>query len=66
MTRKEFKTRVQRAFPDRKIEYAMNEAELLASVIEDQGNSVLTCQSSPYRDEISLFFHGQSAGLLQG
>lgn len=64
MTRKEFRKRVERTFPDRKIEYAFNEAEYLASVTSSPESPVITCQSGPYRDEIGMFWHGRSIGLL--
>ncbi len=64
MTRKEFRRRVDRAFQGLKIDYAMNEAEYLANVTSAPESPVIVCQSSPYRNDIGMFWHGRSIGLL--
>ncbi len=64
MTRAEFRKRVRRHFEGLNVQFMLGEAEYLASVTSSPESPVITCQSSPYRDEISMFWHGRSIGLL--
>lgn len=64
MKRAEFRKRVERQFVGLNVSYSYNEAEYLASVTSTPGSGEVLCQSSPYREEISMFWHGRAIGLL--